>query len=572
MVSGEEELEEGPDLEPIHNMAQALSKAVGAKRLYMENNPMYQKAMARLVETFPPIWDQQGDLELQLTETDIIFEQVPIYSEAKKSESVSWVLFKDGIRSLTLYPGVEDEELVRFLGVVNSARALPADSEDDMITLLWEEDFENIAYEFVELGMGDVPPIDIETVAGSAATQSAGKEGGSVTAKEESEGKTAGGETTQEVEVQEKGIELDTRPYFLERQEIEYLKGEIEREYSQDLSHNVIDVLFDIMELEADEPAQDELLGVLEKFVPYFLEERDFRLVTHILQEVEVVAASGATLNEGQRTRLLGIADRLSDGNALDLIIRAIEEASPPATSDELEELIGRFSPVALGPIMNTLPSVKSQRLRDRLQKAVPVLAEAAPDELTRALSSEDKGVVHHAIELITEYKVASAVPGLVGLLQSDNTGVRRAAVDALGKIATPGAMHELVKAVDDADATVRVAAVRFFAEAKNMGAFEKIERALVGKHLPRAELTEKAAFFDSYGALAGPGGVNLLAPILNSGGFMKKKSDPDWRACAANALGKIGTEEARDALRSAEKDKDPVVRNAVKKALEMES
>lgn len=568
MVSGEEEQEKGPDLEPIQDMAQALTKALGAKRLYMENNPVYQTAIANLGATFPAIWDQMGELELELTETEIIFERVPIYSEKTKSESISWLLFKDGVRSLSLFPGVEDEELVRFLGVLNAARALSADAEDDIITLLWEQDFEHITYDFVEIGLGDVAPIELETVGGMAAAPSVGLEGGTTRGSADQEGKTGGGESTQEVEVKKTGIEFDARPYFLERQEIEYLKSEIDREYSQDLARNVTSILFDIMELEADEKARGELLDILEKFIPYFLEERDFRLVTYILKEIQVVAKNVASLDEEQRNRLRSIPDQFFEEDSLALIVQAVEEASPPALPEEIEELVSLFPPAALGAIMNVLPGVKSERLRDGLQKAVPVLARAAPEELTRALASADKGVVHQAIELIAELGINSAVPELAKLLASDNSGMRRASVDALGTIGTPGAMLELVKAVDDQAAVVRIAAVKLFAKSKNMGAFKKISEALNGKDLPKADRAEKAAFFDAYAALAGEKGVEVLAPMLNGGGFMKKKLDPDWRACAAGALAIIGTKDATKALKRSEADKDAVVRNAVKKAL----
>ena len=61
---------------------------------------------------------------------------------------------RTGCASLTLLPGVEEEEIVRFLEVVNRARYLQPDAGDDLLTLLWEQEFEFIRYRFVE-GFGD---------------------------------------------------------------------------------------------------------------------------------------------------------------------------------------------------------------------------------------------------------------------------------------------------------------------------------------------------------------------------------------------------------------------------------
>jgi HEAT repeat protein len=50
--------------------------------------------------------------------------------------------------------------------------------------------------------------------------------------------------------------------------------------------------------------------------------------------------------------------------------------------------------------------------------------------------------------------------------------------------------------------------------------------------------------------------------------GFFKRKSDPDVRSCAAAALGRIGTAEARKTLERCHDEKDPLVRRAVMRAL----
>ena len=50
--------------------------------------------------------------------------------------------------------------------------------------------------------------------------------------------------------------------------------------------------------------------------------------------------------------------------------------------------------------------------------------------------------------------------------------------------------------------------------------------------------------------------------------GFLGRKEDSEVRACAAIALGRIGSDKAIDALRKAAAEKDFIVRNAVTRAL----
>jgi HEAT repeat protein len=81
-------------------------------------------------------------------------------------------------------------------------------------------------------------------------------------------------------------------------------------------------------------------------------------------------------------------------------------------------------------------------------------------------------------------------------------------------------------------------------------------------------DLTEKMAFFEAYGAIAGPAGLKALSGILLPRGLLKLKEPPETRACAAMALGKIRSPEARELLQKVVEDKDLVVRNAANRAL----
>jgi HEAT repeat protein len=95
------------------------------------------------------------------------------------------------------------------------------------------------------------------------------------------------------------------------------------------------------------------------------------------------------------------------------------------------------------------------------------------------------------------------------------------------------------------------------------------VDAAIKGKPLRAADLTEKTAFFEAFGLLAGSAGLAPLRAMLETKGLMRRKEDPETRACAAMALGKIGSPAARKALEGAKSDKDPLVRNAVNKALQ---
>ena len=78
-------------------------------------------------------------------------------------------------------------------------------------------------------------------------------------------------------------------------------------------------------------------------------------------------------------------------------------------------------------------------------------------------------------------------------------------------------------------------------------GAQKRVEGIVLGKAVKEMDLTEKMAFFEAYGAIAGAAGIKPLSALLLPRGLLRMKEASETRACAAIALGKIRTPEARE-------------------------
>ena len=144
----------------VGELINGLVKALRAFHMYLPNNPIYQRATENLRIAFVPVWGALDQLVLTVAETDFLWEDQVVYRQLNKSESLAWGLFKDGMRSLTICRNAELDELPRFLETINRARFLPADAGDDLLTLLWEQEFELIQYKFIEFfgeGGGSLP-------------------------------------------------------------------------------------------------------------------------------------------------------------------------------------------------------------------------------------------------------------------------------------------------------------------------------------------------------------------------------------------------------------------------------
>ncbi len=160
------------------------------------------------------------------------------------------------------------------------------------------------------------------------------------------------------------------------------------------------------------------------------------------------------------------------------------------------------------------------------------------------------------------------AVQGLAETISHPDPAIRLAVVQTLGLLGTPGAMTVVDKAIEDEDRNVRLAAVRSAGSRGYKGALRRVEAVVLGKAIKDMDLTEKMAFFEAYGSIAGANALKPLSALLLERGLLRMKEPPETRACAAIALGRLKTAEAREVLQRAQDDKELVVRNAVNRAL----
>ncbi len=362
--------------------------------------------------------------------------------------------------------------------------------------------------------------------------------------------------------------DFDATLYFLDEGEVAYLRQEVEAEYAGDLRQNVMGILLDIFEIQEDAEIRDEIAGVLDLLIVHFLTAREFRAVAYLLNEAKVATARAGNLAPAQRDRLDKVPDQLSQADALSQLLESFEQSTALPPVEDLTALFAELRPRAMETVFAWLPRIQDPRVRDLLQGAATRLTAANTSELVRLIGLANPKVALEAVRRAGAVRSPAAVTALMRRLGDADAVMRLAVVQSLGEIGSPGAMQGIERAIDDADRDVRVAVARALAAHGYRPALPRFEAAVKAKALREADLTEKMAVFEAFSVLSGEAGVPLLDGVLNARGFLGKRDESETRACAAMALGRIGTEVALESLRRARNEKDVVVRNAVNKAL----
>jgi len=130
-------------------LVSALGKAARAFTLYDPGNALVRDFIAEY-RARAEAATAAGVVTLELRPFEIALGQELVYREEDREKSLSFKLFRDGLRRLSFSPGVPLDELVQFLQILAVRFTGVRQAEDDVVTLLRKAEFTRIAFSAVE--------------------------------------------------------------------------------------------------------------------------------------------------------------------------------------------------------------------------------------------------------------------------------------------------------------------------------------------------------------------------------------------------------------------------------------
>ncbi|HEX5868992.1 MAG TPA: HEAT repeat domain-containing protein [Longimicrobium sp.] len=531
----------------VQEVVRGFSRALRTHLLYEGHSPALDKFVESLRARMAGLWERLPHLNVQVEEAEILWEGIAVFNAGGERDNLAFSLYKDGVRELSFMPGFEEEDLDAFLGILARIHRLRLD-EEDLLTLLWDRDWGHFRYRYVEPLAEGVHLPEGGAAAAPATVSSPAQDPEPLT-------------TTVSTDDFREAL------YFLDETEMRRLEAEVRREMDRDLWTDVLNALFDRLE---DGPGdrQTQIVSIAGDLLPTLLGAGRLDKAAYMLGELVGVATSGRKLPAPVFKAMRGLFDQLARQETVAELVRIVEESGDAVSREHLGALLGFFPPESLGPLLRAGESSASEAARASLMAAAERLAAPNPAALRTFAQDADPAVAAGAARLVGRLRVVEAGPDVARLLTRPEARVRVAAVESLAELRSPVASGALEPALDDEEREVRVAAARALATLRWSAARPRLEAALDSKRLREADLTERIAFFEAYGGLAGAEGVSLLDRILNGKSWLGRRETGEMRACAALGLGRIRHPNAEKSLAAAAADPDPVVRSAVGRAL----
>ena len=339
----------------VAELLRSLVKALRAFQIYLPNNPVYQRAVQQLAAAFAPVWAATDELVLRVVETDFVWEEQVVYHQLSKSESVAWMLYKDGLRVLTLKRGVEEGEIERFLELVNRARLLATDAPDDLLTLLWEEEFQCIDYrlrrDLLRRRRCSIPRAPTWPSAGPSGA--AGGGGGGPPERPQGRRWT----WTSSIPPSTSSRKRDR--YIVQRG----AAGVHPRRPRQ----RALDALRHLRDAAVRRRSGRRLSAIVDALFPNLLNQGEFRVVAAVLREFRGLSARRATCRP-RRGRSCGLPARLSEPTIVSQLLQSLDEAASPPERRGRERGAGRAAPRGAGDVLALLPALQAPKVRTILE------------------------------------------------------------------------------------------------------------------------------------------------------------------------------------------------------------
>jgi len=551
-----------------------LARSLRVMRLYRERNEVTRNASdiisAQLEELL-----EEGPLELRIGSKAIELDGEMVVRVQKRKagedvlhspeEELPFFIYQDGIRMIRIVKGVPRREIDVLIEALR-VRGRGVDTENDLVTLLWQANLNKIHVESVPLE---------QTIYLSSRRTAGGGSGGArghafAVAPEGEEiradlGQVAGPQglhrdTFDDWELPDEETDV-MEAYMTLLPEMESARAQFEMDWVQewvgDWNIEAPQVLRELVAQDDTPRTRRALIHFVVTWVVSALQRRDWVEAQRALE----------LLREFDPERTLcdaALADSLQD-----VEVEPLVEQLDSAGADDQASFLALA--VAIGrPAMRftfgVMAGARRGRLRAAATTALAYMCDDDPDLLEPWVTDSRWFVVRNVVFVLGQIGDSRAVPMLRIAAHHTDVRVRRAVVHALGAFTLAERMPILLSMLDTRDPQLLSAVLTLMTrEPRREVAQELLRRISMPNFDSRSESSQRA-LLNALGEIAGDDVVEPLTELLNGGGWFARLTLR--RIGVARILQSLGTERSLAALDEALRSPIEAVRAAALEAM----
>jgi len=531
----------------ISDFLQTLLNAKKMVNLYQKNNPMYTKAIDNLFTKATDIFQQTGDIVLQIEPQALLSNNEQVYSSQEQHNNFAFLFFKEGLRELTFKKDVTKEELEDFLSIISLDDKELLDN--DIVSLLWDRNFKNIGYVVDEDVFAEEDGYE------SKATQQVLEQS---TPQDQIMAAYRDAFTAEDVARVE--IEVPSESDY------EDVKIRLERD-SEIKLFKIINIIFELFWQARDKDELDVITSIMKNVVGYLVNNGNMENLIDILKKISITSNDEDIPIEIKES----LKEVVFHAGSPD-IIRAMGPFIDNRT-DVDEETLNEFTAYleknAIPSFIELLGELKNYAARKMVIHILTEIGRKDINALLNGLADRRWYLVRNIILIIKQIGDMDAAYQLITKVRHADIRVKTEVIKTIGDLKISQAISFLEQSLDAAEQQVRISAVRAIGHLRS----EKAKQILIqqikeNKAFIDKNYDEKKCFFEVLSLWRENDVAEFFSGFLKLKSYFSRKKLYETIACAAYALGRIGNSEYLPLLKKYERSSDPVLRENVRIAL----
>ena len=542
-------MEKSDEIREAKDILQALIKAKKNIRMYPENNPIYVKTLEDVFIRFKNFLDYRDGFKLYIKQNSISYESEELYYSTEKEDNLALFFFKDGLRELTFKKGLTRNELEEFLKII--AREFDREEiDDDIVTLLWEKDFENIQYVVDEAFLVDIDDEDYET-------------------KAEQQVKEQATDVSDLMRAYADGFKEDDTHQMavipLTERDLQILVRELEKDSSSKIE-KLVTILFELVYQSEKQTDVDATFQFLRNAILFCMRHGDIALVNRIMKRTKDIMEE-PSLKESGKNYFRMLSQYLGSDDIAGCLAETLD-SSIEIDAHVYEEFVGFLDKNAIQPLIKYLAELKTIRARKSVIDALIILGRKDIQMVAKGLDDQRWYLVRNIIYILRKMADKRATEYLLKTVRHSDIRVRKEGIKALGELGGHDVIQTLRECLDDADAEVRVTAARAFGTIGSEVAKKIILDKISHKMFKEKAFDEKKEFYEVLLRWKDQAVFDFLTTAVRKKTLFGRAKNDENRACAAFCLGLLGRKEALPDLQSLRESGNKLLQDFVHAAI----
>ena len=518
-------MEINEEIKAARDVIQAILKAKKVLRMYPSNNPVYIKTLEDSYNKFKEIFYYNNELHLKIKQHEIYCGAEQLYSNPEKEDNLALFFFKDGIREITFKNGLTNDEIEAFLKVIT----LDFDNEvidDDIVTLFWEKDFQNILYVVDETFLAEEDDYESSTV--KEVLEEPNEPDNLMKAYEDA--------------FNDSEIVKVASIVPLTDKDLQDLLNEFKKDEDEKIG-KLVNILFEMMYLAETRQDFDDVSEFLKNAIAYAVSHGYIQLVTDALSRLEALLENKNVSDEiKQYIRKIML---FAGSEPVILHLAELLDSSQDIDEKSFDGFVKFLDKNAIEPFLKVLGELKSIHARKIVIDSLTYLGPKDLTALASGLSDTRWYVVRNIIYILRKIADKRAVDFLLKTVKHGDIRVKKEVFRALGELGGSGVIIALRDSLDDQEVQVRVAALKALGSVGSEAAKRIILDKIKEKYFKDKEFDEKKDYFEVLSRWKDKEVFDFLVGLIKKKAFFGSTKNDENRACAAYCLGLLGNKEA---------------------------